>query len=87
MTRYTVTCLPAVHDELTRIWMSGDRAAVTAASHLIDRELAIDADRKGRPLVGGDRVFAAPPLWVVYTVSPDDRLVTIWEVGLDDPLA
>jgi hypothetical protein len=74
--------------KLARLWESGpDRAAIAAASDLIDRELAVDADRKGRPLVGGDRVFVAPPLWVVYTVSPDDRLVTIWEVSLYDPLA
>ena len=85
MTRYTVAHTPAALEKLARIWLAAaDRSAVTTAAAAIDRELAADADRKGRPLIGDDRALAAGPLYVVYAVSPDDRLVTIWDVGLVD---
>ena len=75
---YTVVSLPGVDDELALIWMQArDRPAVTAASNRIERALKRDADRKGTLLDDGSRVYFDSPLYVNYTVSPDDRLVTI----------
>jgi hypothetical protein len=42
--------------------------------------LAIDAEQKGRDYFG-DRVLAVSPLWALYTVRPDDRIVEVLQVG------
>jgi hypothetical protein len=78
--KYTVTWLPAARDELTRIYLQPlDRQAVTDAANLIDEELKIDPDRKGR--VFGERYFfRAPPLVVAFEMIPDDCLVRVLQV-------
>jgi plasmid stabilization system protein ParE len=81
VTRYTVTWRRTALRQLAHIWnQAGDRAAVTQASHRVDQELAIDPDQKGRDYFG-DRVLAVPPLWALYTVRPDDRMVDVLQVG------
>jgi plasmid stabilization system protein ParE len=81
--RYTVVWLRDAIDELGEIWLaSHDRNAVTAASAEIDRELASDAMAKGKPLSEGLRVYVAPPLRVVFSVSDPDRKVEVARVRL-----
>lgn len=85
--RFTVTYRKIALDELAKLWMSWpDRGVIAAASDTIDHELAVDPDRKGRPFGStGARLFVAAPLAVLFTVSVDDRLVRIWQVGIYDP--
>ena len=83
MTRYTVIWLQDAVDELGEIWLaSTDRNAVTAASAEIDRELADDAETKGKPLSEGLRVYDAPPIRAVFSVSDPDRRVEVAGVRL-----
>ncbi|HEY7152899.1 MAG TPA: hypothetical protein VH575_02970 [Gemmataceae bacterium] len=78
--RYTVVWAPRAENRLADIYNQAlDKPAVTAASNEIDRLLANDADRKGRPL-NGDRFLTVPPLTVIFVVSPDDCLVQVREV-------
>ena len=78
--RYTVTWTPSAQDELADIWINApDRQAVTAAQHRIDRTLRVDAHTKGQDY-DGDRMLEEWPLVVVFTVSPDDRLVEVISV-------
>jgi hypothetical protein len=75
--RYTVVWVRAAENRLAELYnQATDKAAVSAASNAIDRQLATDADRKGRPL-NGTRFLTVPPLTVVFTVSPDDCLVVV----------
>ena len=52
------------------------------ASDEIDRELAVDAEKKGRPLSEGLRVYDAPPLRAVYSVDSANRLVEVCRIRL-----
>jgi hypothetical protein len=77
--RYTVVSATDADDQLAAVYYQApDKAAVTAASNAIDQYPKHDAHRKGTPR-NGDRILAIPPLEVVFTVSPDDRLVVIQE--------
>jgi hypothetical protein len=83
VTRYTVVWLRDAIDELGAIWLTAyDRNAVTAASAEIDRELASEATVKGKPLSEGLRVYDAPPLRAVYSVSGPDRKVEVARVRI-----
>ncbi len=78
--KYTVTWLSAASSELTRLYNQPlDRQAVTDAANLIDRELKIDPDQKGR-VFGGIYFYRAPPLVVAFKVIPADCLVRILQV-------
>jgi hypothetical protein len=78
--KYTVVWDDDASDRLADIYnRASDKAAVTAASNTMDRLLGNDPDRKGRPL-NGTRFLTVPPLTVVFTVSPDDRLVVVQQV-------
>jgi hypothetical protein len=51
MTRYTVVWVKRVEDKLIDIWLDAqDRNAITAATHEIDTQLAVDPQSKGREL-------------------------------------
>jgi hypothetical protein len=78
--RYTVVWVPAAQNRLADLWVQAlDRAAVSAASDEIDRLLRDDPDQKGQPL-GRNRGLTVAPLSVLFTVSPDDRLVEVVQV-------
>jgi hypothetical protein len=77
--RYTVVSTADADDQLAATYnQAPDKAAVTAASNAIDQYLKDDAHRKGLSRYG-DRTLTIAPLTVVFTVSPDDRLVVIRE--------
>jgi hypothetical protein len=81
--RYTVVWLRDAIDDLGEIWLAAqDRDAVTVASAKIDRDLASDATAKGKPLSEGLRVYDAPPLRAVFSVSDPDRKVEVARVRL-----
>lgn len=67
MIRYTVVWHVEARDELAEIWTGArDRNAITAASNLIDRQLADDATTKGVELSEGLRGLFVPPLRVLF---------------------
>ena len=78
---YTVAWTRTAQNTLADIWnRASDRQAVTDAADEIDRELRIDADRKGRPFQGQRRLLHVPPLAVVFVVNPGDCMVTVLQV-------
>lgn len=86
MNRYTVVHSIWVDEELAELWLTAtNRASVTAASNAIDRELREGAESKGELIRGDLRKLALGPLWVYYTVHPDDRLVKLWSVRTAKP--
>jgi hypothetical protein len=77
---WTVVWVKSAEGELADLWTTApDRQAVTDAANAIDRELRIDADRKGVPHDSG-RVLTVPPLAVHFMVYPDDCLVKVTQV-------
>jgi hypothetical protein len=69
--------------ELGEIWLaSNEKNAITAASAEIDRELAEDAHKKGKPLSEGLRTYDASPLRGVFSVNHPDRKVEVVRVRL-----
>jgi plasmid stabilization system protein ParE len=80
--RYTVLWKPAAEQELASIWTSAsDRDDITAAANRIDKLLQSDAEQRGESRSAGIRILVVPPLGVLFTVEPDDRIVnvgTVW---------
>jgi len=61
-----------------------DRNAVRTAADQVDSILAVDPEAKGEEFYG-DRLLVVGPLHVVFTVSPDDRLVQVLRVWVAGP--
>ncbi len=81
MNHYMVIQPEWVDEQLAQLWLTAeDRSAVTFASNVIYRELSEDADIKGELVQDNLRKFALGPLWVYYTVHPDDCLVKVWSI-------
>jgi hypothetical protein len=75
--KYTVVYQPSALEELADLWLRApDRQTVTNAANRIEQLLRIDADKRGEPY-DDDRVLIEKPLAAVFTVSPDDCLVTL----------
>lgn len=86
MTRFTVVWHSDVKNELAELWMAAsDRRALSAAADRLDRELAVDPQRKGRPVGDQLRVLTEPPLEILFDVSEPDRLVKIVAVASIEP--
>lgn len=76
--RYTVIWLKDAEIELTEIWNdTRDRKEVSKASREIDRLLANDAGRRGKPLQEGLRALDIAPLRVIFSVKEEDRIVEV----------
>jgi hypothetical protein len=74
---YTVVWLPTAQNQLAELWMaSANRAAITAAANEVDRLLRDDPETRGVDFYG-DRLLVVPPLQIVYSVRPDDRIVEV----------
>jgi hypothetical protein len=81
MARFTVVWNEIALNNAASCWMSAnDRAAVTAAAHAIDSELAYNPSTKGQEVREGLRVIGVPPLKAFYDVNDDDRLVHVQRV-------
>src|SRR6266853_743657 len=64
---YRVIWIRKALDELTTLWTAAsNRAAVTAASHLIDQQLARDPLNYGESRGGADRIAFEAPLAVLF---------------------
>lgn len=78
---YTVIWVPSATSALADIWMNApDRLAVTSASNEIDRQLGVDAHKKGQAFHDG-RLLVIRPLAVTFKVDPADRKVFVLQVG------
>lgn len=80
---YTVEWTADAESELAAIWLAAaDRAAVTAAAHRIDHDLAtfplIVGESRAAPV---QRIVFFEPLYVEYDVIEDDRKVLVHAVG------
>jgi plasmid stabilization system protein ParE len=88
MSRFTVTWLRDVEGDLARIWVGAeDRRPVATAADSIDADLADDAGRKGASVREGLRSLCVPPLYVLFTVRDEDRIVEVVRVRSDQPPA
>jgi hypothetical protein len=76
--KYTVHWTPSAEQELADIWMNAaDRAAVTSASHTIDRLLAWNPDKRGAARFDTVRTLTVPPLGVDFEVVDQDLIVWV----------
>ena len=67
-------------NQLANLWMQApDRQAVTDSHDRIERELRVDADKKGAPF-GPFRILIDSPLSVLFTVDPGDCMVRVRHV-------
>jgi hypothetical protein len=82
--RFTVVWMPSVEKQLTRIWVRAllqrkDVAALTQASDRIDQLLRSSSHVRSNDTAGVYQLTVWP-LRVVFSVSPDDRMVTVRQV-------
>lgn len=76
--KHTVAWLAAAEQELADIWLAAeDRAAVSQAAALLDRQLANDPSNVGESRPDGRRVHFAAPLGVVFRVHADELRVVV----------
>ncbi len=76
---YTVKWVKRALDQLAAVWMAAaDRAAVTAASHRLEQEIAADPSGRGLPR-GLPVVYTAIelPLGIEYEIVEKDKKVRI----------
>jgi plasmid stabilization system protein ParE len=80
---YTVDWTPEARSQLAAIWVQHvpHRQAITAAQARIDRLLAANPLRIGKPLAEGLYAIDVPPLRAIYEVSDADQLVTVVSVN------
>jgi plasmid stabilization system protein ParE len=70
-------------DELTSIWTmagSAGRAAITAATAVLDQRLRSNGPNEGESRAGRRRVLFVPPLAVTYRVEEDGHTVSVLQV-------
>ena len=78
---YTVLWMPVAEQRLAAIWTSAaDRNAVTQAAHAIDQALRTDPEQAGESRPDDVRILFERPLGVLFSVSADDRTVSVLSV-------
>ncbi len=91
--RYTVIRQPDVERDFAERWLDADadqRHWYTTMASAIDAALAAKADRVGAPSEDEPRVRAwripsiTPPVWVVYSVRDEDRLVFVVRIRIEE---
>jgi hypothetical protein len=82
---YEVEWLHSALDELAGIWIKAtpsQRQAITAASHAIDQQLAMNPEDHGESRPKGRRIHFSPPLGVSYrvdTLNATVLVVHVWQ--------
>ncbi len=77
---FQVEWLQTALDDLASIWNqadSGQRQAITRASHQVDQLLAQDPIQEGESRPHGRRIFFVPPLAVTFFVDEAGKTVTV----------
>jgi hypothetical protein len=88
---FSVLFQRAARDELAQLWLSAGqslRAAITAASAELERQLRTQPHAVGESREGLRRIGFIWPLAFLFSVSDDDRTVVvlhIWRYGKDPP--
>jgi hypothetical protein len=78
MTRYTVAWQNSMLGELADVWLnSKNQSGVRRAADAIDQHLSVDPDKKGNLLAEDLWAITVHPLRFYYTISQNDRIVTI----------
>jgi mRNA-degrading endonuclease RelE of RelBE toxin-antitoxin system len=81
--RFTITWSIEARKQLTDLWlMAKNRRLVTQQANHLEKELAFDADQKGKPASEGLRRFIEPPLSILYTANRDDCIVEIVGISI-----
>jgi hypothetical protein len=79
--KYTVVWKPAPQNELALLWLHApDRDAIAKAADEAEQLLAADPLNLGESRSGGMRVFFVDQLGFTYSVSTEDRLVSVLRV-------
>jgi hypothetical protein len=80
--KYTVVWTPDAERELAEVWNdAADRAAITDAANILDRELARNPTKVGESRPSGLRIAHCLPLGIRFAVSENDglvRVVAVW---------
>jgi hypothetical protein len=83
---FTVLWMPIAEARLADIWTTAvDRNRITRAAHLIDQTLQSAPEEAGESRSENQRVIFEPPLGALFTVSLDDRTVSVLSVWRTDP--
>jgi plasmid stabilization system protein ParE len=85
---FTVRWIPTALNDLAAIRTaanSGQRQAITRASHAIDAQLANDPLNVGQARPQGRRVLLATPLGVTYIVDTASATVRVLRVWYSQP--
>ena len=78
---YRVIWVPRAEQELAELWLNApNRDAVTRAAQEIDELLRKGPSDEGESRPRGRRILFRLPLAVVFTVQPQDHLVTVLNV-------
>jgi hypothetical protein len=79
MKRFNVRWYAAARRRLAELFEQNpkNRQDITDASDEIDRLLSVEPQNLGVVQSGSFRIFAMPPLKVLYSVSEPDRTVTV----------
>ena len=81
MKRFTVTCSPAIENQLADIilknWGTPLAEQITAAANRVDTELSMRPLEIGTQLAANVRIIVVFPLAVEYAVYEDDRTVML----------
>lgn len=80
---YKVRWKKSALNELTQLWLQGDatiRQAITATTHVIDQQLAVNPSEKGESRPQDRRIFFVPPLGLLFKVNPNKQEVWILQV-------
>ena len=90
--RYTVIWQPDVERDFAERWLDADpdeRHWYTTLASAMDVALAAKADRLGVPSEDDPRARVwripgiAPPVWIVYSVREEDRLVFVVRIRIE----
>jgi len=80
MKAFTLAFLKRAESQLADIWLrADDRRAVTRASDRMEQVLS-QTPKVGKEITPGKRVAQFGPLFVLFVVSEDDRLVTVHSI-------
>ena len=84
---YTVLYREQARDELALLWLNADsqlRAAITAASAVLETALRKNPHTIGESRTATQRIAFEPPLAVLFDIREEDRQVVvlhIWQYG------
>jgi mRNA-degrading endonuclease RelE of RelBE toxin-antitoxin system len=80
MRKYEVVWEPSIEDELLLLWQDADKReqeAISRASYIVDRELAIAPETKGEVVAEGLLRYRIPPIVVIYHIEIEKRIVKV----------